>query len=135
MLPTACCEGIASAEESSQGQAKHSTPTAPLQQETSGRDTDTLPGQARPGQQALIKARSRHTALHGGLVTDPRAYAEASSSWRRLVARRSQLWLNFSAQPALIYVITTGAWGTPSNYYRHMLSIEGEDKRTHAVAG
>lgn len=36
-------EGIASAEESSQGQAKHSTPTAPLQQETSGRDTDTLP--------------------------------------------------------------------------------------------
>ncbi len=35
-------EGVASAEEESQGQAKHGTPAVPLQQETPGRDTDTL---------------------------------------------------------------------------------------------
>jgi len=36
-------EGVALAEEVSRGQAKHGTPTAPLQQETPGRDTNTLP--------------------------------------------------------------------------------------------
>ena len=36
-------EGVASAEEGSEGQAKHGTHTPPLQQEPPGRDTDTLP--------------------------------------------------------------------------------------------
>ncbi len=36
-------EEVGSAEEASQGQAKHGNPTAPLQQETPGRDNDTLP--------------------------------------------------------------------------------------------